>query len=103
MMHVRQQIMYVRSLFDACAPANYVCAVSVRTYLSDYVCAVCMCGELGAIIVSAIIVNAIIASALYICMYVYMYVCIHIYRERDVLCHIMFYCLVIILHHTLLY
>ena len=42
-----QQMMYVRSLLDVCAPANYACAVSARTYLSDYVCAVCMCGEVA--------------------------------------------------------
>ena len=73
----RQQIMYVRSLLDVCAPANYVCAVSVRTYLSDYVCAVCMCGmyvrRADTIIVNTIIVNTIIVSALCICVYIYIY------------------------------
>ena len=64
--------MYVRSLFDACAPANYVCAASVRAYLSDLCLWVCICGELGTIVVSAIIVNAIILSALYIYIYIYM-------------------------------
>ena len=40
-MYMRQQIMYVRSLFDVCAPANYVCAVSVRCMRAIKLC---MCG-----------------------------------------------------------
>ena len=70
-MYVRQQIMHVRSLLDVCPPANYVCAVSVRTYLSDYVCVVCMCGELVLSSLNTIIVNTINVSALYIYIYIH--------------------------------
>ena len=78
MMYVRQQIIYVRSLFDVCAPANYVCAVSVRCMCASKLCMCGLCSHVfvrfgpfvmyvwraGTIIVSTIIVNTIIVSAL---------------------------------------
>ena len=76
----RQQIMYVRSLLDVCASANYVCAVSLRTYLSDYVCAVCMCGELA---LSSWALLSWTPSSWVLCIHIYIYIYAKIYTHTS--------------------